>query len=109
MTLYQSIAQQLQQHIEQGLYQPGSRLPGVRRLSEQFGVSVSTIVQAQQQLENSGQLEARPRSGYYVRTQQWQRPALPAVSKPPQKPMPVSGQSLHCIWHKSLVKKTLYN
>ena len=45
--LYQDIANRLNQHIEAGLYNIGERLPGVRLLSQQFGVSVSTIVQAQ--------------------------------------------------------------
>ncbi|MCH8499917.1 MAG: PLP-dependent aminotransferase family protein [Marinobacter sp.] len=94
MTLYQNIAATLTDHIEQGAYRPGQRLPGVRALSQQFGVSVSTVVQAQRALENAGVLEARPRSGYYVRPQVWQRPELPAPSRTLQRPMPVTGQEL---------------
>lgn len=93
MTLYHDIANKISRYIANGVYPPHARLPGVRRLSQQFGVSVSTVVQAQQQLENQGLLEARPRSGYYVKAQ-WSQPALPAVSQPELKPTPVTGQEL---------------
>lgn len=92
--LYQDIANRLHQQIETGVYNAGERLPGVRLLSQQFGVSVSTIVQAQRQLENEGSLEARPRSGYYICERQWSKPELPSPSSPPQRPMPVTGQEL---------------
>ncbi len=46
MTLYHEIASKISSAIDNGVYLPGSRLPGVRRLSQQFGVSVSTVVQA---------------------------------------------------------------
>ena len=94
MTLYRDIALRINTRIEQGLYKPGERLPGVRLLSEQFGVSVSTVVQAQRQLENQGSIEARPRSGYYICQRPWLKPELPSPSRPPQKPMPVTGQEL---------------
>lgn len=92
--LYHEIAHRIHQSIETGVYLPGERLPGVRLLSQQFGVSISTIVQAQRQLENEGSLQARPRSGYYICEQPWNKPALPSASSPPQRPMPVSGQEL---------------
>ncbi|TXH69919.1 MAG: PLP-dependent aminotransferase family protein [Thiothrix sp.] len=92
--LYQEIANRLHQYIDAGLYKTGERLPGVRLLSQQFGVSVSTIVQAQRQLENEGTLEARPRSGYYICERPWIKPDLPSASTPPQRPMPVTGQEL---------------
>ncbi|EIJ34807.1 PLP-dependent aminotransferase family protein [Thiothrix nivea] len=94
MTLYHDIAAKIRDHIDAGVYPPSSRLPGVRRLSQQFGVSVSTVVQAQWQLENSGVLEARPRSGYYVSQRNWPQPDTPAPSQPDTKPTPVTGQEL---------------
>ncbi len=94
MTLYRDIALRINTRIEQGLYQPGERLPGVRPLSEQFGVSISTVVQAQRHLESQGSIEARPRSGYYICQRPWLKPELPSTSHPPQKPMPVTGQEL---------------
>jgi len=94
MALYHEIANKISSHIDNGVYIPGARLPGVRRLSQQFGVSVSTVVQAQRQLENTGLIEARPRSGYYVNQRLWLKPELPTQSKPELKPSPVTGQQL---------------
>lgn len=94
MTLYDDIASKIMLHIDNGIYPQGTRLPGVRRISQQFGVSISTIVQAQRQLENLGLIEARPRSGYYIRLRPWLKPALPTTSQPALKPTPVTGQEL---------------
>ena len=92
--LYERVAKKLAGQIDQGLYRPGDRLPGVRRLARQFGVSISTIVQAQRLLEDEGRIEARPRSGCYVRVQPWPRPEAPAISRPLVRPVPVAGQEL---------------
>ncbi|HBF93305.1 MAG TPA: PLP-dependent aminotransferase family protein, partial [Marinobacter adhaerens] len=46
--LYNQVADQLQGLIHEGVYRDGERLPGVRQLSRQFGVSISTILQAHQ-------------------------------------------------------------
>ena len=89
--LYQQLADRLQTQIRDRLYPVGSALPGVRRLSEQHGVSVSTAVHACQELERRGVLEARPRSGYFVRQppQLREPPRLSIVSRTPRA---VSGQ-----------------
>ena len=92
--LYEQVADRLARQIEQSLYQPGDRLPGVRRLARQFGVSISTVVQAQRWLEDDGLIEARPRSGWYVRARAWPRPEPPAISRPVVRPVPVTGQEL---------------
>ena len=94
MTLYHAIASKIREHIQAGIYPVGTRLPGVRRLSQQFGVSVATIVQAQRQLENSGLIVARSRSGYYVSVNAVLPAAIPAPSQPELKPTPVTGQAL---------------
>ena len=49
--LYNQVADQLQALIADGVYRAGDRLPGVRALSRQFGVSISTVLQAHQTLE----------------------------------------------------------
>jgi len=94
MMLYQDIANKINDYINNGMFLPGSRLPGVRCLSQQFEVSISTIVQAQQQLESRGLLEARPRSGYYVCSNPWLKLELPLPSQPELKPAFVNGQAL---------------
>ena len=94
MALYHDIANKIQAHIDNGVYLPGTRLPGIRRLSQQFGVSISTVIQAERLLENAGLIEARPRSGYYVHARPWQKPKLPNPSQPERIPIPVTGQAL---------------
>ena len=55
-------------------YQPGERVPSVRKLSTQLNVSHATVLQAYANLEDQGLIRARPQSGYYVH----QTPALTA-------------------------------
>ncbi|NWL47818.1 GntR family transcriptional regulator [Pseudomonas hunanensis] len=89
VTLYLNLAEILGARIEQGLYRPGQRLPSVRALSEEHGVSLSTVQQAYRILEDSGMVSPRPKSGYFVSDQR-QLPALPAVSRPAQRPVDIS-------------------
>lgn len=89
MTLYMNLAQLLSQRIEQGLYRPGDRLPSVRALSIEHGVSLSTVQQAYRQLEDHGLAAPRPKSGYFVPTAR-ELPALPAVGRPMQRPVDIS-------------------
>lgn len=91
--LYNRVADQLQNLIDEGVYREGERLPGVRVLSRQFGVSVSTILQAHQTLEGRGYLEARERSGYFVRLPKLDTPE-PAMSQPRSEPVPVSARDM---------------
>ena len=50
MTRYQHLAALLAERIEQGLYRHGEKLPSVRSLSQEHGVSISTVQQAYQLL-----------------------------------------------------------
>ena len=92
--LYEAVAAELESRIENGSYRPGDRLPGVRRLSTQFQVSISTAVEACRLLEDRGRLEVRPRSGYYVRATPPEPRHEPSVSQPPDEPHAVTGQHL---------------
>ncbi|APZ43199.1 PLP-dependent aminotransferase family protein [Acidihalobacter ferrooxydans] len=92
--LYEAVASELETRIDNGSYRPGDRLPGVRRLSTQFGVSISTAVEACRLLEDRGRLEVRPRSGYYVRLPQHPPRREPSASRPPAEPHAVTGQHL---------------
>lgn len=64
--LYRQLAQRLSDGIEQAGLGEGSRLPSVRTLAAQYGVSLTTALQALRWLETTGRIEARPRSGYFV-------------------------------------------
>lgn len=65
--LYERVADRVAELIARGVLRPGDRAPSVRKLSRQENVSVATVVQAYQQLEVRGLVEARPQSGHYVR------------------------------------------
>jgi DNA-binding transcriptional MocR family regulator len=76
-SLYETLALQLRGRIQNGVLGVGERVPSVREMSRQSGVSVGTVVQAYQQLEAQGVIEARPQSGYYVRATR-----LPGIGAP---------------------------
>lgn len=82
-TRYERLAGDVGEMIRDGLLKPGERLPSVRQTCARRGVSPSTVFQAYGLLELQGLIEARPRSGYYVRAQRRApRPVpLPAVAK----------------------------
>lgn len=66
--LYVQIASTFTQQVANGALRPGDRVPSLRRLSRQRKVSMSTALQAYLWLESRGYIEARPQSGFYVRT-----------------------------------------
>lgn len=87
--LYRNLAEILGDRIEQGLYRPGDRLPSVRALSQEHGVSLSTVQQAYRQLEDQGLATPRPKSGYFVPASR-HAPDLPEVSQTVQRPVEIS-------------------
>ncbi|GAB4377852.1 MAG: PLP-dependent aminotransferase family protein [Elainellaceae cyanobacterium] len=76
--LYEQVAARIAHLIQQGTLQSGDRIPSVRQLCKQLGVSVSTVLEAYRRLESEGLVEARPQSGYYVRS----LPQEPEISDP---------------------------
>jgi DNA-binding transcriptional MocR family regulator len=68
LTLYESVAERVRRTIQHGTFAPGRRIPSVRRLSSELGVSITTVLEAYGLLEREGWIEARPQSGYYVRS-----------------------------------------
>ncbi len=94
VTRYRAVADELKLRMEEGLYPPGTRLPGVRKLASQFGVSVSTVIAAVQLLEDGGRLQARPRSGYFVKPRPQAAGNRLPVSRPPRRPNLVTSQAL---------------
>ena len=92
--LYQHVATRISELIEHGTLRPGARVPSVRKLSTQQGVSVTTVMQAYRLLESRGWIEARPQSGYYVRTQRWTPPPEPEITRPDRRPTAVTVSDL---------------
>jgi DNA-binding transcriptional MocR family regulator len=66
--LYEEVADRIGAMIGTGTYRPGDRIPSIRELSGQMRVSANTVMEAYALLENRGMIEARPQSGFYVRS-----------------------------------------
>lgn len=92
--LYDRLAGELREQIEQGVYRAGERLPGVRALSQSRGVSVATVLAAYRCLEDEALVEVRSRSGYYLRPRPVAQVLPPAPSTPNPQPSLVTGQEL---------------
>ena len=65
--LYTQIAERLESQIENNILKTGDKLLSLRALSKEQGISISTAFKAYIELENKGFIEARPKSGYFVR------------------------------------------
>ncbi len=66
-SLHASLSEKLRRQIASGTFRPQERLPSIRKLGRETGLSVTTVVRALQSLEDEGLIEGRPRSGYIVR------------------------------------------
>lgn len=92
--LYAQVAAKLGSLIEDGVLRAGDRVPSVRRASRQHKVSLTTAVQAYLALENRGLIEARPKSGFFVRYRPHASLAEPQISRPPRGPAPNESNAL---------------
>jgi DNA-binding transcriptional MocR family regulator len=92
--LYESLARHITQLIQQGTYRAGERIPSVRQMSKQQGLSISSVLQAYLMLENQGLLEARPQSGYYVCASTDLKLPEPEISTPSLDPSHVDLHDL---------------
>ena len=79
---YLQIAQTLAASIRTGVLARGERLPSLRDLAAQHGVSLATAVQAYRALEDMRLVETRPRSGFFVAARP-PKPPVPEVTRPP--------------------------
>ena len=80
--LYMQVADGLEKMITDDILKIGDKLPSVRVLSDEYGISMGTAFQAYYHLEGKGLIESRPKSGYYVRFSQRRFPELPKIIQP---------------------------
>ncbi len=80
--LYLQVANGVEKMISEDVLKIGDKLPSVRMLSDEYGISMGTAFQAYYHLEGKGLIESRPKSGYYVRFNQQRFPALPRIVQP---------------------------
>jgi DNA-binding transcriptional MocR family regulator len=107
--LYLQVADGLEKMIGEEILKIGDKLPSVRVLSEEYGISMGTAFQAYYHLEGKGLIEARPKSGYYVRFNFRRMPGLPRVSEPAPVTSEVSVQEMISAVFKKLSSDDLVN
>ena len=67
---YEQVVHYLKNEIESGRFHTGSRLPSIRKLSQDFHCSKDTIQRALLELRYGKYIYSKPQSGYYVLEQQ---------------------------------------
>src|SRR5580692_2481687 len=92
--LYLQVAEGLEKLIGNETLRIGDKLPSVRMLSEEYGISMGTAFQAYYHLEGKGLIESRPKSGYYVRFNLRRMPGLPRIAEPELVAEEVSVQDI---------------
>ena len=91
--LYEQVAAHVEALVQHGSLRPGDRVPSLRVLRRQHGVSLATVVRAYRELEARGVIEARPQSGFFARS----RPPVAREPAPPRESvasMPASVDAL---------------
>ena len=81
MSRYQSLALDIEKLIGDGVLRAGDRLPSVRQACRIHRMSPVTVLQAYYLLESRGLVEARPKSGYYVKARLGARLPEPAMAR----------------------------
>lgn len=102
--LYEQVADRVVALIDQGTLRTGDRIPSVRKMHEQLSVSVSTVLEAYRQLEARAIIEARPQSGYFVRSRASETVREPGPSSPPRRANTVEVRSLATRLRQALSK-----
>jgi len=84
--LYVKIAKSLEQQIINEVLKVGDKLPSIRMICRQHGVSMSTAQNAYYELEAKSLIDPRPQSGYYVSNSFRTKLGIPDISRPLIKP-----------------------
>jgi DNA-binding transcriptional MocR family regulator len=80
--LYTEIANGIAWQIRSGVLKTGDRLPSVRILCQEHGISMNTAKRVFLELESQSLIDAKPQSGYFVSRLPYLKSPLPAVSRP---------------------------
>jgi DNA-binding transcriptional MocR family regulator len=107
--LYLQIAGGLEKMISDEILKIGDKLPSVRVFSNEYGVSMGTAFQAYYHLEAKGLIEARPKSGYYVRFNMRRMPGLPRIADPEPVASEVSVQEMIATVYRNISSDDLVN
>jgi DNA-binding transcriptional MocR family regulator len=91
---YVAVEKHIAKLVESGELAVGDRIPSLRALGGKLGVSVSTVNQAYLELERRGVIEARPKSGFFVRQTTARRAPPSRGEAPPRGPATVARGAL---------------
>lgn len=64
--LYQQVIELIKEMQAQKVLLPGEKLPSLRKMASNLNISIPTVKQAYQALEDQGLVEAREKSGYFL-------------------------------------------
>src|SRR4030095_1052095 len=81
--LYIQLLEKIRGLICNSALKPGDKLNSIRALSKEQGISITTVYKAYSELEVMGLIEARTKSGYYVKSLPRQLHAVPKVFEEP--------------------------
>lgn len=107
--VYEKVAGRLESLIEKEVFQVGDRLPSVRELRDQYGISISTALQVYHQLERKGLVEPREKSGYFVQFSRKKDRCLNQNTDPDAIARPVSIDEMVAEIRESAMRQELVN
>lgn len=107
--IYLQVADGIEKMIAGEVLRIGDKLPSVRMLSQEYGISMGTAFQAYYHLEGKGLIEARPKSGYYVRFNHRRFPAVPTMLPPEPVKSEVTVQEMIMRLRKNLTAHEMIN
>lgn len=90
-SLYLQLADSLSNAIRSGTLPAGTRLMSVRDCARQKKLSINTVTTAYRLLEDKGLIEARPKSGYFVKS----RLPIPVLPMRPTTPAERQPETMH--------------
>lgn len=74
--LYKGVVDWFLDQMSQEAIAPGDKMPSLRALSKQLGLSLNTVIHGYDLLSEDGWIESRPKSGYFVCHRSGTKPAL---------------------------------
>ena len=80
--VYLRIAGVIENQILDNILRTGDKLPSLRTICREYGVSQNTALNAYYHLESKMLIETRPQSGYYVRYSRTRIPSIPKITNP---------------------------
>lgn len=102
--LYQGLVDWFQDQVEQNKLTAGDKMPSLRKLAKEQGMSLNTVIHGYELLTQQGWIESRPKSGYFVCHKSQVRPANMVAGDHPQR---MTVQSIRDLETQSRFQKAL--